>query len=165
MGESGKLWDVHAILRVRKPSSLTVPGGPPPPRTRGPEGGTRWKMPFGEYQYSLDDKGRVVIPAPFRDFVEDGLVLTRGMEGCLYVFPLDRWKKIEEQLVNLPLTDAEARVVRLTGQIADLLPNWSLAPVVEATTRPASSSWVTPNSPFIDSDAQSRVFLRSPLPF
>ena len=52
-------------------------------------------MPFGEYQYSLDDKGRVVIPAPFRDFVEDGLVLTRGMEGCLYVFPLDRWKKIE----------------------------------------------------------------------
>ena len=66
-------------------------------------------MPFGEYQYSLDDKGRVVIPAPFRDFVEDGLVLTRGMEGCLYVFPLDRWKKIEEQLVNLPLTDAEAR--------------------------------------------------------
>lgn len=66
-------------------------------------------MPFGEYQYSLDDKGRVVIPAPFRDFVEDGLVLTRGMEGCLYVFPLDRWKKIEEQLVNLPLTDTEAR--------------------------------------------------------
>lgn len=39
-------------------------------------------MPFGEYQYSLDDKGRVVIPAPFRDFVEDGLVLTRGMEGA-----------------------------------------------------------------------------------
>jgi MraZ protein len=66
-------------------------------------------MPFGEYQYSLDDKGRVVIPAPFRDFLEDGLVLTRGMEGCLYVFPSDRWRKIEEQLVNLPLTDAEAR--------------------------------------------------------
>ncbi|TBH21584.1 division/cell wall cluster transcriptional repressor MraZ [Thermus thermamylovorans] len=66
-------------------------------------------MPFGEYQYSLDDKGRVVVPAPFRDFLEDGLVLTRGMEGCLYVFPSDRWRKIEEQLVNLPLTDAEAR--------------------------------------------------------
>ncbi len=66
-------------------------------------------MPFGEYQYSLDDKGRVVIPAPFREFIEDGLVLTRGMEGCLYVFPLANWRKIEEQLVGLSLTDAESR--------------------------------------------------------
>ena len=66
-------------------------------------------MPFGEYQYSLDDKGRVVIPAPFRDFVEDGRVLTRRMEECPHGVPLDRWKNIAEQLVNLPLTDAEAR--------------------------------------------------------
>jgi MraZ protein len=66
-------------------------------------------MPFGEYQYSLDDKGRVVIPQAFRSFVEDGLVLTRGMEGCLYLFPLMTWKRIEEQLINLPLTDGEAR--------------------------------------------------------
>ena len=38
-------------------------------------------MPFGEYQYSLDDKGRVVIPAPFRDFVEDGMVPLRLPPG------------------------------------------------------------------------------------
>ncbi len=66
-------------------------------------------MPFGEYQYSLDEKGRVVVPAPFREFLGDGLVLTRGMEGCLYAFPLDRWRKIEEQLQGLPLTDREAQ--------------------------------------------------------
>ncbi|MER3537295.1 MAG: cell division/cell wall cluster transcriptional repressor MraZ [Thermus sp.] len=66
-------------------------------------------MPFGEFQYSLDDKGRVVIPQPFREFLEDGLVLTRGMEGCLYAFPTAAWKKIEEQLIHLPLIDEKAR--------------------------------------------------------
>lgn len=66
-------------------------------------------MPFGEFQHSLDDKGRLVIPQSFRPFVEDGLVITRGMEGCLYVFPIVSWSKIEKQLENLPLTDAESR--------------------------------------------------------
>ena len=66
-------------------------------------------MPFGEYPYTIDDKGRVVIPPAFRDFVEDGMILTRGMEGCLYVFPLSSWKRVEEQLEGLPLTDAESR--------------------------------------------------------
>lgn len=66
-------------------------------------------MPFGEYPYTIDDKGRVVIPPPFREFVEDGMILTRGMEGCLYVFPLASWKRVEEQLEGLPLTDAESR--------------------------------------------------------
>lgn len=66
-------------------------------------------MPFGEYPYTIDDKGRVVMPPAFREFVEDGMVLTRGMEGCLYVFPLSSWKRVEEQLEGLPLTDAESR--------------------------------------------------------
>ncbi len=66
-------------------------------------------MPFGEYQYSVDDKGRVIVPPAFREFVEDGLVLTRGMEGCIYVFPLGAWRRIEDQLTELPLTDPEAR--------------------------------------------------------
>ncbi|MGI8747693.1 MAG: division/cell wall cluster transcriptional repressor MraZ [Deinococcus sp.] len=66
-------------------------------------------MPFGEYPYSIDDKGRLVMPPPFRDFVEDGMILTRGMEGCLYVFPLSAWKRVEEQLEVLPLTDPGSR--------------------------------------------------------
>ncbi|MFC6590690.1 division/cell wall cluster transcriptional repressor MraZ [Deinococcus lacus] len=66
-------------------------------------------MPYGEYPYNLDEKGRVVLPQAFRDFVEDGMVLTRGMEGCLYVFPLSGWKRLEEQLEGLPLTDGAGR--------------------------------------------------------
>lgn len=66
-------------------------------------------MPFGEYPYSIDDKGRVVVPPAFREFVEDGMILTRGMEGCLYIFPLAAWKRVEDQLEQLPLTDAQSR--------------------------------------------------------
>ncbi len=66
-------------------------------------------MPFGEFQYSVDDKGRVIIPPSFRDFVDDGMVVTRGMEGCLYVFPVAAWRNIEERLSKLPLTDGNAR--------------------------------------------------------
>ena len=66
-------------------------------------------MPFGEFPYTVDDKGRVVIPPAFRDFVEDGMVVTRGMEGCLYVFPMSAWRRIEERLTDLPLTDPDAR--------------------------------------------------------
>ncbi len=66
-------------------------------------------MPFGEYQYSVDDKGRVIIPPAFRDFIEDGMVVTRGMEGCLYVFPLAHWSRIAENLDGLPIIDKAAR--------------------------------------------------------
>ena len=48
------------------------------------------------------------MPPPFREFVEDGMILTRGMEGCLYIFPLAAWKRVEEQLEQLPLTDASS---------------------------------------------------------
>ncbi len=66
-------------------------------------------MPFGEYPYTIDDKGRVVMPQSFHDFVEDGMVITRGMEGCLYVFSSSEWKRIEEALIGLPLTDSAGR--------------------------------------------------------
>ena len=66
-------------------------------------------MPIGEFEYSVDDKGRVVIPPNFRDFVRDGIVVTRGMDGCLNVFPMTTWKEIETTLTNLPITDAQSR--------------------------------------------------------
>lgn len=66
-------------------------------------------MPFGEHQYSVDDKGRVIVPPTFRDFVEDGMVITRGMDGCLFVFPVAAWQNIEERLTELPITDANSR--------------------------------------------------------
>jgi MraZ protein len=66
-------------------------------------------MPFGEFQYSVDDKGRVIIPPNFRDFVGDGMVVTRGMDGCLNVFPLTTWRDIETKLTSLPITDGSSR--------------------------------------------------------
>ncbi len=66
-------------------------------------------MPFGEYQYNVDDKGRVILPPAFREFVADGMVITRGLDDCLFVFPLTAWERIEKRLVELPLTDPESR--------------------------------------------------------
>ena len=66
-------------------------------------------MPFGGYQYSVDDKGRVIVPPAFREFVDGGMVVTRGMDGCLFVFPLGAWQHIEAHLTDLPLTDPSSR--------------------------------------------------------
>jgi MraZ protein len=66
-------------------------------------------MPFGEYQYAVDEKGRIVVPPAFRAFLEDGMVITRGMESCLYVFPVAQWERIESRLEQLPLTNRDAR--------------------------------------------------------
>lgn len=66
-------------------------------------------MPFGEYQYSVDDKGRVIVPPAFRDFVDGGMVVTRGLDTCLFVFPMTSWERIERHLTELPLTDPDSR--------------------------------------------------------
>ena len=66
-------------------------------------------MFLGEYQHSVDAKGRVVLPARFRDALADGCVVTKGQERCLYVFPVERWEEEVKQFQNLPRTDARAR--------------------------------------------------------
>jgi MraZ protein len=48
---------------------------------------------LGEYEHSLDDKGRLVLPRKFRDELEGGCVVTQGQENCLYVFPLSQWEE------------------------------------------------------------------------
>ena len=64
---------------------------------------------LGEYQHSVDAKGRVVLPSRFRDALAEGCVVTKGQERCLYVFPLNRWEKEVTQFQTLPRTDARAR--------------------------------------------------------
>ena len=66
-------------------------------------------MFLGEYQHSVDSKGRLVLPARFRDRLERGLVVTKGQERCLYVFPIDKWDQEVEQVNNLPRTDRRSR--------------------------------------------------------
>lgn len=67
-------------------------------------------MFLGEYTHTLDDKGRLIIPAKFRDQLERGLVITRGLDGCLFVFTHDDWQRLTEILAEkLPFTQGAAR--------------------------------------------------------
>ncbi len=85
----------------------------------------------GKYKYSLEGKGRLFIPVKFRrDLLpeaEGSFVVTRGWDGCLGVYPLDGWRKVEKKLEEYPQEDARARklvrwfsanaeVVKLDGQ-------------------------------------------------
>src|SRR6476620_9113527 len=77
-----------------------------PPVT--PEG--RWSGVFlGTHNPRLDDKGRLFLPAKFRDRLADGLVVTRGQERCLYVFPMDEFVRLAGQMQQAPTTGRAAR--------------------------------------------------------
>ncbi|MCS3484643.1 MraZ protein [Bacillus sp. JUb11] len=64
---------------------------------------------MGEYQHTIDTKGRMIIPAKFRDGLGEQFVLTRGLDQCLFGYPMSEWKLIEEKLKALPLTKKDAR--------------------------------------------------------
>ncbi|HJC15324.1 MAG TPA: division/cell wall cluster transcriptional repressor MraZ [Candidatus Fusicatenibacter intestinigallinarum] len=66
-------------------------------------------MFMGEYSHSIDAKGRLIIPSKFREQLGEEFVLTKGLDGCLFVFPNDEWKSFEEKLRALPLTNKSAR--------------------------------------------------------
>ena len=71
-------------------------------------------MFMGEYQHSLDEKSRLIIPARFRDDLGEKFVLTRGLDRSLFLYPLQEWKAIEEKKKTLSTTQADARaIVRL----------------------------------------------------
>ncbi|ETY73938.1 cell division protein MraZ [Lactiplantibacillus fabifermentans T30PCM01] len=67
------------------------------------------KMFFGEFEHALDAKGRLIIPAKFRELLGDHFVITRGMDGCIFGYPEARWSTLQDQLDNLPLTKKDAR--------------------------------------------------------
>ena len=66
-------------------------------------------MFMGEYHHSLDSKGRIIVPAKFRQDLGNTFVLTRGMDGCLFGYPMKQWEKLEGQLDKLPLSKKDAR--------------------------------------------------------
>jgi len=70
------------------------------------------RIPSGEHLVSIDGKGRVVIPVPFRPFFAEGLVLTRGFEGGVDVLTLPYWDKIAERLSKMPTLDMQSRYFR-----------------------------------------------------
>ena len=66
-------------------------------------------MFMGEYNHTIDTKGRLIIPSRFRDELGDEFVVTKGLDGCLFVFPNNEWQAFEEKLKTLPLTNKSAR--------------------------------------------------------
>jgi len=66
-------------------------------------------MFMGEYHHHVDAKGRLIVPAKFRNLLGDIFILTRGLDQCLFGYPLSEWKVIEEKLKALPLTKKDTR--------------------------------------------------------
>lgn len=66
-------------------------------------------MFMGEFQHNIDDKGRVIIPAKFRDELGSTFVITRGLDKSLFVYTQSEWQQVEQKLKSLPFTRADAR--------------------------------------------------------
>ena len=66
-------------------------------------------MFIGEYQHSIDAKGRMIMPSKFREELGDVFILTKGLDQCLFVYSRDEWATLETKLRTLPLTNKNAR--------------------------------------------------------
>lgn len=79
-------------------------------------------MFMGEYAHNIDKKGRMIIPARFREELGNTVVITRGLDGCLNVYTKEQWHTIYEQLMKLPSTKKDARmfVRMMTSKAAEI---------------------------------------------
>lgn len=66
-------------------------------------------MFMGEYQHNLDSKNRLIVPAKFREGLGDSFVVTKGLDGCLSIYTLDKWSSMIQRLSEIPSTKKEAR--------------------------------------------------------
>ena len=66
-------------------------------------------MFYGEFDYKIDDKGRVPVPPKFRELLKDGIVLTPSPEGCIAAYPPKEWNKIATQLTGTGIPKAKIR--------------------------------------------------------
>ena len=66
-------------------------------------------MLIGEYHHNLDEKGRLIIPSKFREDIGKEFVVTRGLDGCLFVYGIREWENIISKLKNIPFTKKDAR--------------------------------------------------------
>ena len=66
-------------------------------------------MLIGEYHHNIDEKGRLIIPSKFRDEIGSEFIVTRGLDGCLFIYSKQEWEKIVSKLHTLPFTKKDAR--------------------------------------------------------
>ena len=75
----------------------------------------------GEYNHTIDPKSRLIIPAKFREQLGEAFVITRGLDGCLYIYDEDEWNRFEENLRALPSNENSRKLVRFfTSNAADV---------------------------------------------
>ena len=82
-------------------------------------------MFFGEFTHSFDDKGRLTLPAKYREALGTGVVITRSIDPCLYVFPRADFMPLAQNIASLPFTDPNNRDFGrlMFSQAADLVPD------------------------------------------
>ncbi len=66
-------------------------------------------MFLGEHQHTIDGKGRLIIPSRFREGLGEKFVLTKGLDTCLFAYPLEEWAIVERKMRSLPMTKSDAR--------------------------------------------------------
>ncbi len=66
-------------------------------------------MFIGEYNHNLDEKGRLAVPVKFRNDLKKGAVVTRGLDGCLFLYTVSEWKVLAEKLSSLPISQSNTR--------------------------------------------------------
>lgn len=69
-------------------------------------------MFLGRHNHNLDTKGRLALPARYRDKLSEGVVITRGFDPCLLVYPLDTWMPLAERVAGLSISDPDVRKLR-----------------------------------------------------
>jgi MraZ protein len=72
------------------------------------------KMFLGQYEHSLDEKGRVIMPAKFREDLGDSFVITFGLDKCLFIYPMEEWEKLAHNLEALPFGKKDTRAFKRT---------------------------------------------------
>jgi len=71
-------------------------------------------MFLGQYEHSLDKKGRIIMPSRFREDLGDSFVITFGLDKCLFVYPMEEWQKLANNLQSLPLGKKDTRAFKRT---------------------------------------------------
>ncbi|RLL45229.1 transcriptional regulator MraZ [Oceanobacillus piezotolerans] len=66
-------------------------------------------MFMGEFNHNIDTKGRMIVPSKFREELGESFVVTRGLDKCLFAYPMEEWKVLEGKMKKLPLTKKDAR--------------------------------------------------------
>ncbi len=71
-------------------------------------------MFLGQYEHSLDKKGRIIMPSRFREELGDSFIITFGLDKCLFVYPMEEWEKLANNLQALPLGKKDTRAFKRT---------------------------------------------------